>query len=227
MAELHFSTEQIRAETNGMAVLAARFLDPKHGKRLEKAAYDLTLALKTGGVWEIPEEYPLETLASEREAGSLFGRLSFRWEVRKLTPKTFSVSGNASTTMEIYDLGGSSAPLLSWNTDIGGPGHPGYRFHVQFRSNQKSVEIPRLPSILLTPVDCLDFLLGELFQGEWTKHQYESRLQTAGWIQGVRTRVCHILRTKADCAAQSQGITPWMTLKSWNLKKPRLTFCDD
>jgi len=210
-----------------MADLAAEFLGRTHSQRLREASYNLGTALKSTGVWQLPQEYPLETVEAEREAGLLYGTLSFRWEVRELTPRTFSVLGNASTTVGIYDLGGSSAPLLSWNTDIGGTGHPGYRFHVQFKSDDKSVEIPRLPSILLTPADCLDFLLGELFQERWTRHQFDKQSQTAGWTQGVRRRICHLLRKKADRAEQSHGITPWMTLKIWDLKSPKLTLCDD
>jgi hypothetical protein len=225
MSELRFSTEQIRAETNGMSALAAPFLSRKHSDRFRKAAYDLELALKSGGVWQIPEADPIETLESEGEAGALFGTLSFKWEVKKITSQTFSVSGNASTTLEIHNLG--EAPSISWNTDIGGAGHPGYRFHMQIRANQKSMDIPRLPSLLLTPADCLDFLLGELFQKKWTMHQDQKRLETAGWTRGVRTRVCHLLRMKAECASKSSGITPWMTLKTWDLKNPRLTLADD
>jgi hypothetical protein len=227
VAELHFSTDQIQAEMNGMADLAAEFLERAHSQLFREAAYSLASALRTNGIWQIPQDHPLDTTVAERQGGALFGRLSFRWEVRKLTPRTFSVSGNASTTMGIYDLGGSSGPLLSWNTDIGGAGHPGYRFHVQFKSDDKSVEIPRLPSILLTPADCLDFLLGELFQEKWTRHQLDKQTQTAGWIQGVRIRICHLLLKKAECAQQSRGITPWMTLKVWDLKSPKLTLCDD
>ena len=225
MAELRFSTEQIRAETNGMAALAAKFLRGKDCDRFTKAAYDLKLALKSGGVWQIPSADPIETLETEGEADALVGTLSFKWEVREITSKTFSVSGNASTTLEIHSLG--EAPSLSWNTDIGGAGHPGYRFHTQIRANQKSMDIPRLPSLLLTPADCLDFLLGELFQQNWTRHQDQKRLETAGWTQGVRARVCHLLRMKAECAGKSSGITPWMTLKIWDLKNPRLTLADD
>jgi hypothetical protein len=222
MAELQFSTDQIRAEINGMANLADEFLERSHSHRLRQAAYSLGLALKSGGVWQIPQNSPLQTLASEREAGSLFGRLSFKWEVRPVTPHRFCL-GNGSTTIEIRNRG-SSAPLVSWNTDIGGRFHPGYQFHVQILSGGKSMEVPRLPSILLTPTDCLDFLLGELFQKQWTMHQYEKRGQTAGWTQGVRSRICHLLHQKAERAGQSNGITPWMNLKTWELEDPEVTF---
>ena len=228
MAELHFSTDQIKAEMNGMADLAAEFLERMHSQRLREAAYSLGTALKTNGIWQIPQDHPLETTTTdEREAGVLFGRLSFRWEVRAIAQKTFSLAGNASTTIEIHNLDSTDVPPLSWNTDVGGSGHPGCRLHMQFRSNGKSAEIPRFPSILLTPVDCLDFLLGELFQEKWTKHQYDRRMQTAGWTQGVRKRVCHLLRKKAECAEQSSGVTPWVTLKIWNFEEPRLTLGND
>ena len=226
MAELHFSTDRIKAETNGMADLAEKFLERGQSQQLRDAAHGLSRALASGGIWQISRHHPLETSAAEREAGMLFGRLSFKWEVRSINRETFSVTGNASTTIEIHDLERNSA-LISWNTDIGGSGHPGYRLHVQFRLHDESVEIPRLPSFLLTPVDCLDFLLGELFQDEWKRHQYENHLRTARWTQYVRKRVCHLLRTKAECAEQARGITPWMTLKSWTLRDPRLTLGDD
>jgi hypothetical protein len=226
VAELHFSTDQIQREMNGMADLAEEFLGRAHSQQLRGAAYGLAKALSTNGIWQIPQGHPLETTTAEHKAGILFGRLSFRWEVKAVNQKTFGVAGNASTTIEIHNLE-SDAPPLSWNTDIGGSGHPGYRLHIQFRSNEKSAEIPRFPSILLTPVDCLDFLLGELFQEKWTKHQYDRQTQTAGWTQDVRKRVCHLLRKKAECAEQSSGVTPWVTLKRWNFTKPRLTLGDD
>jgi hypothetical protein len=226
MAELHFSTVQIRSELNGMADLAAEFLGRQDSQRLREASRSLTTALESTGVWQLPSENPLETVEAEREAGFLFGRLSFKWDVRKLTPTTFKVSGNASTTIEILNLG-ASAPPISWNTDIGGSGHPGHRLHMQFRADGKSTEIPRLPSILLTPVDCLDFLLGELFQEKWERHQYARHTQTAGWTSDVRRRVCHLLRTKAECAGRPSVLTPWMTLKKWDFTQPRLSLADD
>lgn len=209
-----------------MADLAEEFLGRVHSQQLRDAAHGLSRALASSGVWQISNQHPVETNAAEREAGSLFGRLSFKWEVRSITRETFSIVGNASTTIEIHNLETNSAPI-SWNTDVGASGHPGYRLHVQFRLDDKSVEVPRLPALLLTPVDCLDFLLGELFQDEWKRHQYDNSVQTARWTQYVRKRVCHLLRTKAECAEQARGITPWMTLKSWNLRDPRLTLGDD
>lgn len=221
MAELHFSTEQIISEINGMADLAAEFLANTDGLQFRKAAFSLSKALDSTGVWQIPQTDPLETIESDREAGTLVGTLSFKWEVRRITPKKFSLAGNASTTIEIVNL--LNGPSVSWNTDIGGAAHPGYRFHAQIRSDGKSIEIPRLPSILITPTDCLDFLLGELFQEKWTKHQLKKQGQTVGWTQGVRKRICHFLRQKAERAEQSTGITPWMTLKTWDFKDPKLT----
>jgi hypothetical protein len=226
VAELKFSTESIRAEVNGMADLASRFLYGIHAQRLREVGYGLTRALDGSGIWEIPQGNPLETREVQRGSEWLVGRLSFKWEIKKLTPKTFRIAGIASTTLEIDNVENDSLPV-SWNTDIGGAGHPGYRFHFQFRSNEKSVEVPRLPSILLTPVDCLDFLLGELFQADWTRHQLDKQNETAGWTQDVRTRMGRLLRAKATCAEEALGVTPWMALKVWNLKDPKLELCDE
>ncbi|SRR5258708_6917342 len=221
MGGLRFSTDQITSEIQGMADLAEVFLSGQHSQSLRRAGHDLKNALRSGGIWQIPRHNPLETVESE-EAGSLFGRLSFQWEVRPVKTHRFFHVGNASTTIEIHGLS-SSGPLVSWNTDIGGPSHPGYRFHSQIVSNGNSLAVPRLPSILVTPTDCLDFLLGELFQKKWEKHQVKEQGRTAGWTQGVRKRICHLLHWKAERAAQSRGMTPWMTLKAWNFEDPELT----
>src|ERR1022692_3387101 len=123
MAEPRFDTDQIREEINGMADLAGEFLTGADSRRLRDTAFNPPKALRSGGVWQIPKDNPLETKESGREAGFLFGRMSFIWQVRSHNnAKQFNLE-NASTTIEIHSLNSTGAPI-SWNTDIGGAAHP-------------------------------------------------------------------------------------------------------
>jgi hypothetical protein len=63
--------------------------------------------------------------------------------------------------------------IAMWRMEVGGDSSPGTCFHVQILGQTNSVpfprylEVPRLPTILFTPMLAFEFLLGELFQQEW------------------------------------------------------------
>ena len=227
MSELRFNTDKFVSEIHGMSDLASKFLNRADVERLKQAAYNLPQALRSNSVWAIPESNPLRTKTSQtREDGTLYGTLSFKWDIRRVNPHVFSVV-NASTTITMCRFENDST-LISWNNDIGGISHPGCRFHVQLRKlDGNSFDIPRLPTILLTPVDCLDFLLGELFTTTWSQHQW-SKLSTASkWTGYIRKRTTDLLSKKAERIEKERSHTPWMAVKSWDLDDPELILGDD
>ena len=222
MPELSFNIDQIKSEMHGITGLAGAFLGGTSQERLSLTAHALPTAVRHG-VWQIPREQPIETIPATCEAGELIGQFSFKWEVAAVPRSRFRLTGISSTRLEILESQ-SKRPLIAWNNDIGNSGSPGSRFHVQMLLNGNSMDVPRLPSVLLTPADCLDFLLGELFQESWKRHQYERRSDTAAWREGVRKRIVHFLKKKAERADTRGDITPWMNLKTWDLDAPDLTF---
>ena len=195
-------------------------------------------------LWHIPESNPIKTKPSigEYESGTrrgkhtVFGQLSCVWEISKPKPKgkkekknkfrspTFVVAGLASTKVTIWATphGGDVKELARWTLEIGDANSPGCHFHTQITldDNQemfpKSLPVPRLPGLLHTPMDALDFLLGELFQDKWFLHASQGTEAGNTWARCQTTRLTNLLKWQSETIKNASG-SPWVTLKK---KKP-------
>ena len=86
-----------------------------------------------------------------------------------------------------------------------------------------SLDVPRLPSFLITPGDCLDYVLGELFQEGWPKRYEETNPAHIGrWLSSSRRRIAAILKTTLDAAESANRTSPWLAIKQWYPKDPKL-----
>ncbi len=172
--------------------------------------------------WEIPENQPITTALSEgryepegRSGGlRVLGTLSCKWEIEACgrgPHQTFRLTGLGSTKVTILRAGdtGGQSPLAQWQFEVGDPQSPGSHFHVGVPSD---LPVPRLPSILVTPMDALDFLLGELFQTEWRRQVAQESDAVRMWAQHQRRRLTNLLRWQAEQLDHSQG-SPWVFLK--------------
>ena len=204
--------------------------------------------------WEISREFPIKTAASDggyqigmKGAISVRAELSFLWEIANVVPgadakgqtpkKTkrahqFRVCGNASSVVSIFDVEKDEHPIAKWHFDLAAHDAPGCFFHVQVAGNPSesmfpsSLDVPRLPSLLVTPMDALEFVLGELFQEDWAK---QSNLPTnphlATWRGYQTKRLNQILRWKQEVVMNNSNATPWSALKA--AKPPRDLFGDE
>ena len=172
--------------------------------------------------WEIRQDAPLRTQTSDGEyelsgkGKKLKGSLSFIWSLRNCGNRTVELAERASTVIAIYDANNSceNDPIVKWHVDIKANSQaPGPAFHTQIY-NSIQLPVPRLPSILLSPVDCLDFLLGELFQNEWRKHQLR-HTNTNSFSQIQRNRIQSLLKKQNEALDKMGEYSAWLTLKDW------------
>ena len=195
--------------------------------------------------WAIEDSWPLRSIESngayERDSRGqhrVFGEITFRWEVtlcdelgsKKRAHRFFSVTGLASTRLRILEKVNAerSTELAMWRMEVGDDAHPGCRFHVQVLGEKgrvkppfpHSLSVPRLPGILFTPADSLEFLLAELFQDAWKKHAARDTSQMNRWKRLQGDRLSRLLEWKRKAVARGAG--SWTRLK--NLRPPRNLF---
>ena len=74
------------------------------------------------------------------------------------------------------------------------------------------LKVPRLPSILLSPMDGLEFLLGELFQRRWVEEVSADSEVRNSWANSQSHRMERILRWSWE-RVRNPDATPWIDLK--------------
>jgi len=186
--------------------------------------------------WSINEAKPIRTVPSigAYECGgdgphTVVGEVSAKWEIQLFKVKQkkkshpyqlFVLDGLASTRVRILEfVDGAERELARWRFEVGDSQSPGCHFHVQVLGNDddekfpKSLAVPRLPGIMVTPMDALGFLLAELFQDDWKRKTSKSSDALSAWAACQRKRLTKVLDWQQ--AQLSSGIgSPWSLLKS-------------
>jgi hypothetical protein len=242
---LIFSFAEMEKEIENLRLLAKPFLHEESFDRVIPAwkqdLYNFRSArTNSAHVWKIPLEDPIKTKLSDGayerggRRGSLrvFGTVSGAWEIRHLPGKrkssptsSFLLFGLASIKLSIRCIQGNEQEeeIACWSVDIGDAASPGCHFHTQIQLNPESrmfpasLTVPRLPGILHTPMDALDFLLGELFQDEWYRRSSEDNDHTKNWASCQRGRLIALLDWHREEISKTTG-SPWNGFKR---TKPR------
>lgn len=238
---LMFSFSEMLKEIRAMRALAAPFLDKSSASvwleewqgKLENFRRDR----RNGSLrWEIPQDRAIRTIVSPGDYQadgkgrySVYGTLSSLWclshqgkhKILGRTEETFMLSGNASILLQVVDAGGQPDPprtLARWTMDIGVTDSPGCHFHEQVTGADKDqhfptgLDVPRFPTYLITPMDSLEFLLGELFQDRWKEHVVKNA-STNGWKTIQKRRLLKSLEWHYRVVLQATA-SPWVSLKS-------------
>ena len=238
---LLFSFEDMKKEIVNMKKLASPFLDD-HAKQFVIDAWQnelkhfQNLPFGTKVVWEIKEEHPLKTRLSDgkyqlRGKGkTVQGQLTMIWDIvagdirkriqEKPPHKFFALVGKASIKLNItkYQGNDDGEELARWRFEVGDSESPGCHFHMQVLGGEqdnvfpKSLPIPRFPGFLVTPLDALDFLLGELFQIDWPKRQAQDTDEVRLWSRSQQARLQKIVKWQMGHLNETKG-SPWVTLK--------------
>ena len=159
------------------------------------------------------------------------GELAFTWGVTltestrngPFNRKCFRVTGNASTQVRIVRCD-TNVTIAQWQFEIGAGGSPGTFFHVGVGHTggelfPNDLPVPRIPALLVTPTDALDFLLGELFQTEWPQANAVENDDTRLFGRLQHARLEHMLKWYLGGLTPRAGVgSAWMTLKR---TKPR------
>jgi hypothetical protein len=239
---LLFPFKDVLEEFEIVKKLAHGFIDPTTVAVLDETRGNLAAIQTTGSTtkttpWRILPERPLRTIWSAGESArdaqgafTLRAELSFVWDIRPIVDekwgkrKLFALDGNASTVVSLKGRDNKSAEgneveLVCWRIEVGDHQSPGTHFHVQLNSYDlppfpKSLDVPRLPALLMSPLLVFEFALGELFQDRWARTAVEDNQFTRRW------RTLHSPRLDAFFNWQRQRIngkvigTPVAVLKS-------------
>jgi len=184
--------------------------------------------------WEVREDRPLRTILSDRESQPngrarhrIRGTVSFIWDIRPLDEgawkgrRYFALDGKASTVIRLTeDVDGSNECIARWSIEVGDHQSPGTHFHSHVGGFErspfpKSLDVPRLPALAMTPFLAIEFVIGELFQDRWRRHALADSKETRRWrnIHGPRLARFFEWQMRVASGAGIVG-SPWMTLKT-------------
>lgn len=224
---LKFNLSKFQQELISCNKVAYRYIEPKSKYKLTSAIDQLrSMPVSTKGAysWKINKNTPLKIQCNKGNheisgAGKkLQGRLSFKWRLRKINTQTLELVGNASTIVAIHEIADSKVKdchVLKWNVDVvTSSDAPGPAFHIQI-DNRENVPVPRFPSLLFSPADCLDFLLGELFQDEWKMHQLDKHTETRRFAAAQNSRLYRLLDSQKNELNKPASSSAWIALKNW------------
>jgi hypothetical protein len=239
---LQFDYDDLIAQVKAIDVLASELLNPQGKATLRKFATDLENARTTKvetpfrvRIGQAPYER-LQTVPSDGkyrrgtkgEVTPVYGTLSCVWECIHRNKaiqrqRSFFLIGEASTHLSIRNSTDNSL-LAQWQCEVGDPSSPGCHFHSSAKQRNEDglyseqapfpswLEVPRLPTVCVTPMDALDFLLGELFQDKWWEQVCKSTDARNTWSKGQSRRFEKLLAWQSRAVRDWSG-TAWMSLK--------------
>ena len=183
--------------------------------------------------WEVPQAEPFRTIVSrgayEPDEGgqdNISAEISSVWEIapfgnreRGGYSRYFRIAGIASTRVRlIRHTPDITEEVGMWRMEIGDDDAPGCRFHVQVLGERMevpfphSISIPRLPSIMISPMAVIEFVVGELFQDQWPQDAARMSAQMNRWRSIQKERFSRLLTWQRDAVESSTG-SPWLSLK--------------
>jgi len=236
---LLFKVSELRREVQAIKALGRHFLDPASSDVLSAVDNGIVqISRATGDAsqsWEISPTWPLRTAVSNgefqpgRSAGpAVHGQITFVWELAPERPrgaghgpsKLVRLTGKASTMIQVFE-GTPQAPgheLAMWRMEVADPSSPGSFFHVQVlgrdtdQSFPKSLDIPRLPGMLVSPFACVEYVLSELFQDRWRAHADRDFRDVRDWKGVQGSRMLAQLDWHAKIVRAASG-SPWSAWK--------------
>jgi len=236
-AGLDFRIADLQSEVTSFAAVSQRYLEQESREVFRDWLIGLIAFRdsKRQGVWRwaISEEKPIRTLKTieyepgDRRGGfSVHGELCCVWDIElkaeakskaKRGGQVVSLYGIASTKIKIIrsELDAGALPIAQWQFEVGDGRSPGCHFHIgikHFGTEGSVLPVPRLPSILLTPIDAMDFLLGEIFQQTWKQEVNRDTSPMQLWSEKQKTRLSRLLKWKQEQIDQSGG-SAWNYLK--------------
>lgn len=231
MPGLRFPLVDLLRETRALKIMAKRFLGSGATWVLDRFLNDLVSIGDAGeGNYNLSLQSLHTTSSKDYEPGGRQGGqnihavISGTWDLRplgrpKLPKRQIEFCGKASTIIELYKSDNPETERLGmWRLELGTEDSPGCYIHAQILGDSddspfpKSVPIPRLPSFFITPMSAVEFVLGELFQDEWTKETAVNTGDTPWWRTLQQQRFYHLF-SWYQARLKNKNISPWMVLK--------------
>lgn len=233
---LRFAFQELAQEIQTLNSIANPFLAPSFAslKQLSEdlesiwnAAPDSTVNWQLKELWTIVSDGEYEP-QGRKGSRQVVARIDGTWDVRPIGPnakkgkerqkRLLEFCGVASTRIRLFDVADTTQQIAMWRMELGDANSPGCYFHVQVHGEDeettfpKSVSVPRLPSIFVTPMGAIEFVLGELFQEKWAKAAMENNGNVQRWIGFQRRRLSTLLEWQRKTVERSL-ISPWIALK--------------
>ena len=228
MSGFRFELAELQRETKALKALGEDFLDTRTSWTLDR--YSSNLQSIGRGRRGTPRTLDLQCLrttpTTSYERGTkdggkeIYANISGTWDLKPLENQKIEFCGIASTRIELYSLDEPGKRLAMWRLELGADDGPGCYIHAQILGDlddspfPKSVPIPRLPSIFITPMSAIEFALGELFQDKWAKVTGENTDEAKYWRALQRNRLQHLF-SWYQSKLNNSGLSPWMSLKDW------------
>jgi hypothetical protein len=242
MADLIFSFREMLDEIQAMSLIGAEFLTAETQQVAIPNLIALLESIRVGRPqasrpWSIEAERPIQTIDSigEYEHGgrrgphTIFGELTFIWEIvcpqepgpRSRPQRNFVLSGLSSTRIRIFErIDDTKRELAMWRFEVGDQSSPGCHFHAQIEGERidppypRSLSVPRLPSLLITPMAALEFLLAEMFQSRWQQHAASETAEMQRWKPIQKQRLKNLFAWQTTCIDGCLG-SPWTAFKTY------------
>lgn len=241
MTRLVFSFSEMEEELRAISGVVEPFIDPIATNVLDRFMALLNEIRKrpTGRLypWKIPENQPLQTKAScgEYEPSDhgeelVFAEISCVWQIKPLgghnpgsrPSRQFELGGIASTRVRLIEgeagTVGDRGQLAMWRMEIGDDNCPDAYFHVQVMGDSsdppfpRSLSVPRLPAILVTPMSVIEYVVAELFQNRAKREMSTDTEAAQRWRAIQRRRLGAVLRWQYECVSSFAGGS-WTALK--------------
>lgn len=233
--QLQFAFQDLAQEIEVFGSMAAPFLDAQSIGSIKQLSEDLE------GIWSAAPDRQvnwamkgLTTTVSEGEyepagrkgARQVVACIDGTWDVRPIGPnarklrqkRLLEFCGVASTRIRLFDAADRAQQIAMWRMELGDANSPGCYFHVQVLGEDettmfpKSVSVPRLPSLFITPMGAIEFVLGELFQEKWAKVAMENSGNIQRWVSFQKRRLMCLLEWQRKAVERSLT-SPWIALK--------------
>lgn len=223
MAGFCFKIAELEREIIAMETMGKGFLDSQTSWALE----DLRTHLQIIGGKPKGKEYNLKLHCLHTRPSDQYDRksgkkihavISGKWQLRPLEKREIEFCGIASTRIELYASDTPKTRLTRWSLELGAEDSPGCYVHAHILGDlvdprfPKSVSIPRLPSLFVTPMSAIEFVLGELFQDEWAKATTSNANNTPYWRELQKKRLQKLLSWYQD-QMKNLVSSPWVALK--------------
>ena len=243
MADLVFSFQEMLDEIQAMSRIGADFLTAQTQQVVIPNLVTALESVRTAqqgqaSPWSVGIARPIRTIDSEGEyesgerrgAHTVFGDLTFVWDIycprenrpRRQPQKNFVLSGLSSTRMRIFERvnEGGERELAMWRFEVGTDAAPGCHFHAQIEGQRvdppypRSLSVPRLPAMLITPMAALEFLLAEIFQSRWQRHAAAETAEMQRWRPIQKQRFKRLFAWQTERIDQCLG-SPWTAFKAY------------
>ncbi len=226
MAGLRFKVIELVQETKAMITMGTGFFDSRTSWALDQFLRDLQRIgsrVHTGSsrlVLQCLHTKPSDKYEAGRRRGGkrIHAVIAGTWDLRPLEKREIEFCGIASTKVELYASDDPNERLAMWRLELGAEDSPGCYVHAQILGDTekppfpKSLPIPRLPSLFVTPMSAVEFVLCELFQDDWAKAIAKKSHAADDW-RALQKKWLHKLFSWYREQIEKAGSSSWVTLK--------------